>query len=150
MVVGRLLSYLEGNFSGAMLNFGRVIEGEQKNGGNLLFFHPTHKKIRGEPIKHFQKILLKILQDPPPFFFRVRVYSPSISTPPDSTFTTIHPLASKSIRQLKPCFLMRTASNTPPVLEEMLPKKRRIRGWEGNEKIRFGSTSEYHILDIPP
>ena len=25
MVVGRLLSYLEGNFSGAMLNFGRVI-----------------------------------------------------------------------------------------------------------------------------
>ena len=29
MVVGRLLSYWEGNFSGAMLNFGRV---SQKDG----------------------------------------------------------------------------------------------------------------------
>ena len=27
MVVGRLLSYWEGNFSGAMLNFGRVVVG---------------------------------------------------------------------------------------------------------------------------
>ena len=27
MMVGRLLSYWEGNFSGAMLNFGRVIVG---------------------------------------------------------------------------------------------------------------------------
>ena len=27
MVVGRLLSYWEGNFSGAMLNFGRVVGG---------------------------------------------------------------------------------------------------------------------------
>ena len=39
IVVGRLLSYWEGNFSGAMLNLGSVLQREKKNQTKYISFH---------------------------------------------------------------------------------------------------------------
>ncbi len=62
MAAGRPLSYWEGNFSGAMLNFGRVSTGHLEEAGNLNFklpslsnIHPTNKNCWNHTHTHTPK-----------------------------------------------------------------------------------------------